>query len=114
MKNLTFGLALLLCSGSLHARVTCTNVQQVGTFEGTTTYPPETGQPPALSFYDPGVDPATSNCTAENCTTLPCLLSGCDNLPFNTNTCLSFLVSQCGTAAPVIRQVTLLSSSPCL
>lgn len=108
-KALLFAL-LLLCSGSLFARVICTNTAQVGTFEGTTTF---LSGPPALSFLDPGLDPATNECTEDNCVTLPCLQAGCIDLPYNTRNCLAYLVSQCGTAAPVIRQVSFLSPGAC-
>lgn len=70
---------------------------------------------PTLTFLDPGIDPATHDCIPDDplCTTLPCLQTGCIDLPFNTRNCLLYLVSQCGAASPAIRQVNFLSAGAC-
>lgn len=103
---------LLLCTAvaPVPAKTICTNTWNVGTYVALTT-----SSPVSLTFLNPGVDPSTHDCVEgdPDCATLPCYMTGCIDLPYNTRNCLLYLVSQCGTQAPLIRQVTFLSAGAC-
>lgn len=106
-------LVVCLCTVPVFAKVTCVNTSQVGTFAGFTTTEP--GDPPQLTFIAAGSGSDSDICLSDPdlCTTLPCYMTGCINLPYNTQNCLSYLVAQCGTAAPVIRYVGFVSAGAC-
>lgn len=111
LKNCAFVVAVALaCASSLSAKVSCTNTWTLGTYVVLTTSSPVT-----LTFIDPGQGDNTDICNTDpdSCTTLPCYMTGCIDLPYNTRNCLMYLVSQCGTQAPLIRQVTFLSAGAC-
>lgn len=114
LRNALFcGLLALATAVPSLAKIICTNSIDVGTFVLLTTS--EENVPPVLSYLLPGAGSNADTCLTDpdSCTALPCLQTGCVSLPYNTGTCLKFLVSQCGLAAPVIRQVEFLSSGAC-
>lgn len=105
---------LLLCaSPSFASRITCTNTTNQGTFTGTSTGEP--GTLPILTFVVAGYGGDDNQCqtTPSHCILLPCAMAGCTDLPYNTQNCLGWLESSCGTESPTIRQVTYLYDGPC-